>query len=142
MIVQFVCTQLWKMLTQQALTDLVSGESVQAAVDINSWNYYRIQVPGGALSVTLLGDAGSPDSDCDLFVKYSKLPTAYVICFVLRSLSRYDYDGRDTGWGSNAHVEIKDATAGYWYIGVFGSMSRGRYTLYAVAEGLFELFTL
>lgn len=96
---------------------------MEGTVEVNSWNYYKIQIPAGALSVTLVGNDMGVDSDCDLFVKYGKLPTAY------------DYDGRDTGWGSNAHVEIKDAAAGAWYIGVFGSMSRCKYSLVAVSEG-------
>lgn len=106
------------------LTELVSGQSVEATVETNAWNYYHMQVVSGALSVTLVGiDTDDSDSDCDLFVKYSKLPTAY------------DYDGRDTGWGSNAHVEIKDATPGDWYVGVFGSLTRCHYSLNAVTEG-------
>jgi hypothetical protein len=46
-------------------------------VETNAWNYYHMSVASGALSVTLVGiDTDDSDSDCDLFVKYSKLPTA------------------------------------------------------------------
>jgi hypothetical protein len=57
-------------------------------------------------------------------------------CSRTDEITSYDYDGRDTGWGSNAHVEIKEASPGDWYIGVFGSLTRCRYSLTAVTEGI------
>jgi len=101
---------------------MVSGVPMSGTVETNAWQYYHIQVIAGALSVTLAGTEGE-QSDCDLFLKYGKLPTGS------------DYDGRDTGWGSNAYVQILDATPGDWYIGVYGSLTRCHYTVTGATQG-------
>jgi len=103
------------------LEDITSGQIVESSIEENQWDYYRISISGGKLTVTVT-PTSTGVSDCDLFIKYNTLP------------SPFDYDARDTGWGSNAVVTLPMAMAGKYYIGVYGSTFKCNYRMVAISD--------
>jgi len=86
-----------------AIVELKNGFPVTGLAGATaSEKYFSIEVPSGQseLVIAIFGGTG----DCDLYVKRGKLPTTS------------DYDYRPFLLGNNETVEVKNPTAGTWYI--------------------------
>ncbi|UCD51452.1 MAG: pre-peptidase C-terminal domain-containing protein [Phycisphaerales bacterium] len=86
-----------------AIVDLKNGFPVTGlAGPTGSEKYFSIEVPSGQseLLIAIFGGTG----DCDLYVKRGKLPTTS------------DYDYRPFLLGNDETVDVKNPTAGTWYI--------------------------
>ncbi|MBY5922042.1 S8 family peptidase [Ferrimonas balearica] len=71
-----------------------------------SWQYFSVDVPAGAGSLTVSLSGGS--GDADLYVRYGSNPT------------RNSYDCRPYLNGNNETCSGANPTAGTWYIGIYG----------------------
>jgi PKD repeat protein len=69
-----------------------------------NWDYYTIDVPAGASSLSVETSGGS--GDVDLYVRFGAAPTT----------SSWDY--RPYRWGNNETVSVSNPSAGTWHIGL------------------------
>jgi len=98
---------------------------LQNAVPVNNlydyqqygWQNFKIAVPAGATSLTIVMSGGT--GDADLYVKHGAVPT----------LSVYDY--RPYQSGNNETVTVTNPTAGDWYISLHAYEAYNGVTLVA-----------
>ncbi len=89
------------------VTTLSNGQTVSGiSGSSGSWTYYKISVPSGQQSLSIVQSGGS--GDADLYVKLGSQPSS----------SSWDY--RPYKNGNNETVSVSNPSSGDWYIGING----------------------
>ena len=112
------------------VTPLTSGTMVSGSVAYDSFVYYSITVPTGAVSLTCVMNAIS--NDPDMYVKYGSVPTKYSYDYFLNS------GGTPETILINGGSSPRPLKAGTWYIGIRGySAGTNSYDLTATVSMTF-----
>jgi len=107
----------------EAVTVLTTGVPVNGSVAPFEWSLYKISVPPNALVLEV--ETTGTTTDLDLYVRYGSEPT----------LDLWDYLPYSTSGDEAVHVtptsSPRPLQAGDWYIGVYGFVDGGGFTLTA-----------
>jgi hypothetical protein len=94
-----------------ALIPLTNNQTVTATVAKGTWKYFQVEHIAewhDIVSFVVFQKEAVPTHDCDVFVKYSALPTLT------------DFDFRDVSDAAVFKVSISNPKSGYYYAGVYG----------------------